>query len=107
MPERPQSITIERRVRPLRFALLVDPTDSAAVAFAIGLNTTQWGGVFNAIVPAFDRRPRWWTELAIRQPTASEIVDAYLAAFDPDAVIAVSPQAARYIGDKYQRAEVD
>ncbi len=36
--------TIDIRLRPIRLAFLVDPSDKKAVLEAIGLNTFLWGG---------------------------------------------------------------
>ncbi|MGD0680040.1 MAG: hypothetical protein ABSC94_32045 [Polyangiaceae bacterium] len=79
-------VSIRRRVRPLRFAFLVDHRDPSDLRVAIRVNTILWAGMFNSIVPIFKRTPASW-----RSPrTAGEIVRGYLDAFEPDFIIAGS-----------------
>lgn len=88
------SITV--RVRPLRVAFLVDPSDREGVFRAIELSTYLWGGAFNPLIPAYRRTPRRWDSHRVRRlPPPSEIVDGYLNGFDPDLVVAVGVCAGR------------
>lgn len=48
------------RVRPIRVAFLVDPTNTSDVYRAITLSTALWGGKYNAIVPVYRRMPSNW-----------------------------------------------
>ena len=50
------SVTI--KVRPLRIAFIVDPSDREGLQEAIKINSTLWGGTYNPIIPAFRRTPR-------------------------------------------------
>jgi hypothetical protein len=80
------SLTI--RVRPLRIAFLVDPSDRAGLHSAIEASTFLWGGSFNPIIPAYKRTPKKWESLRVRRlPQPQEIITGYLDAFDPDIVV--------------------
>ena len=88
------SVTI--RVRPIRVAFLVDPTDRAGLYRAIELSTFLWGGSYNPIVPAYRRTPAKWEAHRVRHlPSPSEIVEGYLNGFDPDLVVPVGACASR------------
>lgn len=85
-------VSVRRRVRPLRFAFVVDHCNVSDVRKAIQLNTILWGGRFNAIIPTFARTPSSWGTRC----TAKEITRGYLDAFEPDfVVIGASIDAAR------------
>lgn len=73
------------RVRPLRAAFLVDPNERGAVRKAIQAASTQWGGSFCPIVPAFRRNPRSWN--VGHKP--SSLIEGLVAGFDPDVVVTV------------------
>ena len=82
------SLTI--RVRPLRVAFLVDPSDRAGLLSAIEACTFLWGGSFNPIIPAYKRTPKKWEPHRVRKlPQPQEIITGYLDAFDPDIVVPV------------------
>lgn len=82
------SLTI--RVRPLRVAFLVDPSDRAGLLSAIEASTFLWGGSFNPIIPAYKRTPKKWEPHRVRRlPQPQEIITGYLDAFDPDVVVPV------------------
>lgn len=74
-------------LRPIRFALAVDPNDIDAVVEAVEINTFLWGGAFNPIVPTFTRIPSSWKK--VEGVTGPELFSGYLDAFDPDYVIAI------------------
>lgn len=82
------SVTI--RVRPIRVAFLVDPSDSKGLYRAIGLSTFLWGGSYNPIIPAYRRTPAKWESHKVRRlPLPAEIISGYLNGFDPDFVVPV------------------
>ncbi len=74
-------------LRPIKFALAVDPNDIDAVLEAVEISTFLWGGAFNPIIPTFTRIPRAWKEA--EGITGSELFSGYVDAFDPDYVVAV------------------
>jgi hypothetical protein len=81
--------TVTQRLRPLRFAFLVDTNDRAAVRKAIQLSSMQWGGMFNPIVPVFGSRlpTRWSREPRFVLAKPKAITDGYLEGFDPDYIV--------------------
>ncbi|MBI1923890.1 hypothetical protein HYR99_06530 [Candidatus Poribacteria bacterium] len=79
--------TIRIRLRPIKLAFLVDPTDSNALLEAIEINTFLWGGMFNPIVPTYKGTPRKWQEKPFKNPNPQSIVSGYLDNFDPDYVV--------------------
>lgn len=82
------SLTV--RVRPLRIAFLVDPSDRVGLLSAIEASTFLWGGSFNPIIPAYKRTPKKWEPHRMRRlPQPEEIITGYLEAFDPDVVVPV------------------
>lgn len=86
------SITVQRQVRPLRFAFAVDPEDNAAVRRAFEISTILWGGRFNALIPVFRNAPRHWPPPSTKRGRSMSALDAangYLAAFEPDYVVEV------------------
>ena len=87
-----RSITIQSRVRPLRFAFLVRPDDKAALLNIFQINTCLWGGRFNGIIPIFQRIPLWWGEKPLRNPSSKDIVRGFLTAFEPDYVVTDEPE---------------
>lgn len=82
------SITI--KVRPLRLAFVVDPSDRKGLQEAIKINSTLWGGAYNPIIPAFQPTPKKWESHRVRRlPTPADIVAGYIDRFDPDLVVRV------------------
>lgn len=82
----PGAITISRRLRPLRLAFLVRPTDKDTLLRIIRINTCLWGGRYNAIVPVFGKTPTWWEDRRIAPP-AKDILKGYIDAFEPDYIV--------------------
>src|SRR5688572_6428164 len=84
------AVRIERSVRPLRFAFIVNAADASAVRRACEWNTLFWGGRLNAVIPLFSTPPRGWPPRhERRQPRLEAIAAAhgYIDAFEPDYVI--------------------
>ncbi len=69
-----ESIHIHQRLRPSRYAFLVNDGDLTAALQSVSLNTALWGGVYNAIVPS----------------TPPDICRGLLKAFDPDWIVNLS-----------------
>jgi hypothetical protein len=75
-------------LRPLRFGFLVDPADHAGILHAMELSSFLWGGTFNPIVPVFRHAPKAWRD-RFDHPTAKEVAEGLIHAFDPDFVVLV------------------
>jgi hypothetical protein len=84
------------KVRPLRIAFLVDPTDRSALQEAIEVNSFLWGGSYNPIIPAYKRTPAKWESHGFhRKINPDDIVAGYISGFDPDFVVPVGNCAGR------------
>lgn len=76
-------------LRPIKIAFLVRPADRRALDYAFRVSSRLWGGVFNPIIPTYRTRPRNWDELKASNPSPRDIIEGYLACYDPDVIFAV------------------
>ena len=81
------SVSVDVRLRPVRFAFLVRPEDATRTLQIFRICTCLWGGKYNPIVPFFKRIPQWWEREGHRFESASQIVNGYLDFFEPDFLI--------------------
>lgn len=81
------SITVDVRLRPVRFAFLVRPEDARRTLEIFRICTCLWGGKYNPIVPYFKRIPQWWERKGYRFESARQIVNGYLDFFEPDFLV--------------------
>jgi len=80
--------TIEKSLRPLKFAFLVQPRSRDVLKHVIKLNSILWGGTFNPIIPAFKYTPKIWKEKWPKgKKNFHRIINGYLDAFDPDYIV--------------------
>lgn len=94
--------TVDIKLRPLRFAFLVDPGNAQQVREAIRLASTLWGGAYCPIIALHRRMPRSWKD-PIRVPPAKSVVLGYLDAFDPDVLVRLSAKVPDYVTDTKRR----
>ena len=66
-----ESIHVRQRVRPIRYAFIINQDDMNAALTAVSLNTALWGGIYNPIVPL--------------TPDAER--EGLLTEFDPDEIV--------------------
>lgn len=85
------------KVRPLKLALMVDPTSALQVREAIRLASTLWGGMFFPIIPVHKRMPVSWREGPLKTPPAHIVVKGYLDGFDPDILVQFGSELPRYV----------
>ena len=81
------SISVNIRLRPIRFAFLVRPDDKKRTLEIFRINTCLWGGKYNPIVPFFKRLPPWWERKGYRFENAKQIINGYLDFFEPDFIV--------------------
>ena len=62
------------RIRPLRFAFLVDPRDKASLQVVFEINSALWGGCYNFIIPLFKRVPTHYKRPHDLLPPAKEML---------------------------------
>lgn len=79
--------TIDLRLRPIKLAFLVLPSDKNFILQAIQINSFLWGGLFNPIIPIYRRTPKNWGDRLAGNIRGKDIVEGYIKAFDPDFVI--------------------
>ena len=94
--------TIDIKLRPLRFAFLVDPGNAQQVREAIRLASTIWGGAYCPIITLHKRMPKTWRD-PIKVPPAKSVVLGNLDAFDPDVLVQLSVQVPAYVTDTKRR----
>src|ERR1700687_437671 len=82
-----RTISINQRLRPLRFAFLVRPNDLRSALAAIRINTCLWGGRYNPIIPYFKQVPKWWDYMGHRFESPKQILNGYLDFFEPDFIV--------------------
>ena len=81
---------INTKLRPLRFALLVNPYNEANINQAIEINSWLWGGVYNPIIPFFSRIPSHWKKWPRHKSTAKSVITGLIDAYDPDIILNIS-----------------
>ena len=87
MGEDTKAITVNRRLRPIRLAFLVEPQDKQTLRKILQINTCLWGGRYNAILPVYKRTPKSWGDKYIRPPSAKQVLSGYIDAFEPDYLV--------------------
>lgn len=74
-------------LRPIRFAFLVRPNDKTKVQRIFEINTCLWGGMYNPIIPYFERTPNWWSRDRRHFQKPRKIIEGYLNFFEPDFIV--------------------
>jgi len=82
-----ENISVNVRLRPIRFAFMVRPEDAANLRKIFHINTCLWGGLYNPIIPFFKQVPSWWERNGYRFDNAKQIINGYLDYFEPDFVV--------------------
>lgn len=91
------------RLRPVRFAFLVRPSDRKRVHEILRINTCLWGGKFNPIIPFFRQVPTWWDRQGHRFDTAKQIINGYLDRYEPDFLVEAERGLAQGLGFNSER----
>ena len=74
-------LNINLRLRPIRFAFLVNPDNQKQVLEVFQTNTCLWGGKFNPIIPIRKN------EKCNLSEEGKRVVKKYLDFFEPDFVV--------------------
>jgi hypothetical protein len=82
-----KKIGVSIRLRPIRFAFLVRPNDKTKVQHIFEINTCLWGGMYNPIIPYFERTPNWWSRDGRTFQKPQQIMEDYLNFFEPDFIV--------------------
>ncbi|MGA7848397.1 MAG: hypothetical protein WCA13_04755 [Terriglobales bacterium] len=86
------------RVRPLRFAFLVEPKDKLGLQRIFEVNSSLWGGVFNFIIPLFKQVPGRYREKYFKTIPAKGMLKGLVEAFQPDYLVELKTGAAASYG---------
>ena len=86
------------RVRPLRFAFVIEPLDKAGLQRIFEVNSSLWGGVFNFIIPLFKQVPRRYREKYFKTIPAKTMLKGLVEAFQPDYLVELTRGAAAGFG---------
>lgn len=92
------TISVNLRLRPIRFAFLVRPDNQKHILEAFRINTCLWGGRYNPIIPFFKQLPKWWDKKGHRFESAKQILNGYLDFFEPDFVVESEKNMAAGLG---------
>lgn len=97
------SIDVHVRLRPIRFAFIVQPDDRNRILEIFRVTTCLWGGKYNPIVPYFKEVPAWWDRHEHFFENADQIVNGYLDCFEPDFLVESDPGLADGLGFDKER----
>lgn len=86
------------RVRPLRFAFLVDPRDKPSLKSVFELNSALWGGAYNFVIPVFKGVPRRYRIPYSRTPASLDMRNGLIEAFQPDFLVEMKAGTAADLG---------
>lgn len=96
-------LSVNVRLRPIRFGFMVSPEDGASLRRIFQINTCLWGGVFNPIIPVIRQVPAWWERQGIKFESAKQIVNGYLDYFEPDFIVEAKKDIATGYGIDAER----
>jgi hypothetical protein len=91
-------IDLSIRLRPIRFAYLVNPSDIKSLLKIFESNTCLWGGMFNPIIPFYKKTPDWWSNYPFKRDNFRQIVEGYLNYFEPDFIVESNQGLAKQFG---------
>jgi len=93
-------IEVSIRLRPIRFAFLVQPNieNKSNIQRIFQINTCLWGGMYNPIIPYFERVPSWWSRDERHYQKPQQIIDGYLSFFEPDFIIEAEKGLGKKLG---------
>ena len=86
------------RLRPIRIALLVRPSDLSSIRRFMRICACLWGGAYNPIIPVFRIRPRDWRPDVPDSLTGAQIARGYVEFFEPDVFVEAEPNLIERIG---------
>jgi hypothetical protein len=79
--------TASIKLRPIKFAFLIDPSKKEDLRQAIRINTFLWGGRFNPIIPVYKRKPAIFDGSYSKWPGYRSFINGYIDAYDPDYIV--------------------
>ncbi|MEZ4846738.1 MAG: hypothetical protein R2877_07350 [Bdellovibrionota bacterium] len=97
------TLSVTKNLRPLRIGFLTDYKNKKSLLEFFEISTRVWGGIFNPLMPFFNRTPTWWKKDMpfLQAPSSKEIFDGYFDAFEPDYLaVSSAEQSDKKIDDK-------
>jgi hypothetical protein len=79
--------TAQVRIRPFRFAFLVEPKDKKSLLRTFEVTSSLWGGSFNFIVPLFKTVPERYKQQYQKPISAKTMLNGFVEAFQPDYIV--------------------
>lgn len=89
------------RIRPFRFAFLVEPRDKKSLQRVFEMSSSLWGGVFNYIIPVFKALPGRYRQQYQRPIAAKAMINGFVEAFQPDFVVETQPGQCKKYGVEF------
>jgi hypothetical protein len=80
-------LSAEIQLRPTRIGFLVHPADLASVRTIMRACTCLWGGVYNPIIPVFNKPPAEWKSEVYERHKGPAIAKGYVRFFEPDVYV--------------------
>jgi hypothetical protein len=80
-------LSAEIQLRPTRIGFLVRPNDLASVRKVMRASVCLWGGIYNPIIPVFDRPPKEWRSDIYERFKGPAIAKGYVRFFEPDVYV--------------------
>ena len=77
-------LSAEIQLRPTRIGFLVHPADLASVRRIMRACTCLWGGVYNPIIPVFNKPPNEWRSEVYERFKGAAVAKGYVRFFEPD-----------------------
>lgn len=80
---------IQVTLRPIKFAFICHFNDKKSLLKAIEANSVLWGGIYNPIIPLYDKTPPIWVEddFTFKFRSRDDYLHGILHNFDPDFVV--------------------
>jgi len=91
-------LSAEIQLRPLRIGFLLRPNDLAAVRKVMRASVCLWGGIYNPIIPVFDRPPSEWKPDIYERFKGPAIAKGYIRFFEPDTYVEAEEGLAEQAG---------
>jgi hypothetical protein len=80
-------LSAEIQLRPTRIGFLVRPNDLASVRKVMRASVCLWGGIYNPIIPVFDRAPKEWKSDIYERFKGPAVAKGYVRFFEPDVYV--------------------
>jgi hypothetical protein len=80
-------LSAEIQLRPTRIGFLVHPADLASVRTIMRACTCLWGGVYNPIIPVFNKPPTEWKSEVYERFKGAAVAKGYVRFFEPDVYV--------------------